>query len=373
MSTPHPVPTPVQAAASWAWRILVIVAAAAAAMWGLAKLSEIVIPVLIAILLGSLLVPVVGFLKRKRWPAWAAVTATLGGTVLILGGLVTVAVIQIIRGSRDVAGRAVEFWDSVKVFLHDSPLGLTNTEINGYVDSAVDAVQSDSSALLSGAMSVGSGVGHVGVGLALAFFTLLFILIDGPRIWSWIVTLFPARARTKADGAGKVAWATLSSFAKIQVLVAGIDALGIGLGAALLGVPMAVPIAILVFMGAFIPVVGALVAGAVAVILALLYSGPWIALWMLVVIIAVQQLEGHILQPLVMGNAVKVHPLAVVLAVAVGSLVAGIPGALFAVPVAAVVNVVGKYLTGTDSAAPSEPTDSETASTAELAITEVDA
>lgn len=351
----HPVPTPVQAAASWAWRILVIVAAAAAAMWGVSKLSEIVIPVLIAILLGSLLVPAVGYLRSKRWPTWLAITTTLVGTVALIGGLLTVAVIQIIQGSRDVAGRAVEFWDGVKVFLHDSPLGLTDKEINGYVDSAVTKLQSDSSALLDGAVSIGSGVGHAGVGVALAFFTLLFILIDGPRIWSWTVSLFPKAAREKADGAGQAAWTTLSSFARIQVLVAGFDAFGIGLGAFLLGVPMAVPIAILVFLGAFIPVVGALVAGTAAVLLALLYCGPWVAVWMLVVIIAVQQIEGHLLQPLVMGSAVNVHPLAVVLAVAIGSIVAGIPGALFAVPAAAVVNVVTRHLAGTDTEPDPEP------------------
>jgi predicted PurR-regulated permease PerM len=134
------------------------------------------------------------------------------------------------------------------------------------------------------------------------------------------------------------------NYARTQLLVATIDAIGIGLGAFLLGVPLAIPVAVLVFLGAFVPIVGAVLTGTVAVFLALVYNGPWIALWMLVVILGVQQLEGHVLQPILMGSAVKVHPLAVVLVVAGGALIAGIPGALFAVPLAAFVNVVGVYL-----------------------------
>jgi predicted PurR-regulated permease PerM len=141
------------------------------------------------------------------------------------------------------------------------------------------------------------------------------------------------------------------------LFVATIDAIGIGLGAFLLQVPLALPVAVLVFLGSFIPIVGAVVTGAVAVFLALVYNGPWIALWMLVVVLAVQQIEGHILQPILMGSAVKVHPLAIVLVVAGGALIAGIPGALFAVPLAAFVNVAavtigsGAWRTGREPAA----------------------
>jgi predicted PurR-regulated permease PerM len=134
------------------------------------------------------------------------------------------------------------------------------------------------------------------------------------------------------------------SYARTQLMVATIDAVGIGLGAFLLGVPLAIPVAVLVFLGAFVPIVGAVFTGALAVFLALVYNGPWIALWMLVVVLGVQQIEGHVLQPLLMGSAVKVHPLAVVLVVAGGAMIAGIPGALFAVPLAAFVNVVVVYI-----------------------------
>ncbi|MGL4257833.1 MAG: AI-2E family transporter, partial [Microbacterium sp.] len=176
------------------------------------------------------------------------------------------------------------------------------------------------------------------------FFILLCLLADGAGIWRWTLRLFPKRARPAADGAGRAGWVTVVNYARTQLLVATIDAVGIGLGAFLLGVPLAIPVAVLVFLGAFVPIVGAVVTGAVAVFLALVYNGPWIALWMLVVVLGVQQLEGHVLQPLLMGSAVKVHPLAVVLVVAGGAMIAGIPGALFAVPLAAFVNVVAVYV-----------------------------
>ena len=187
-------------------------------------------------------------------------------------------------------------------------------------------------------------MGHVATGAVLALFILLCTLADGGGIWRWVVRLFPRRARGDVDGAGRAGWATVVTYARTQLLVATIDAIGIGLGAFVLGVPLAIPIGVLVFLGAFVPFVGAIVTGTLAVFLALVYNGPWIALWMVVVVLGVQQLEGHVLQPLLMGSAVKVHPLAVVLVVAGGAMIAGIPGALFAVPLAAFVNVVAVYL-----------------------------
>jgi predicted PurR-regulated permease PerM len=180
--------------------------------------------------------------------------------------------------------------------------------------------------------------------MLITLFATLFMLIDGKGIWSWVVRIFPRRARAAVDGAGKAGWTTLGNFVKVQILVASIDAVGIGLGAALLQVPLAFQIAVLVFLGSFIPIVGAVATGAVAVAIALVYNGWPIALAMLGVVLLVQQIEGHVLQPLIMGTAVKVHPLAVVLVVAAGSMLAGIAGALFAVPVAAVLNVMVHYI-----------------------------
>ena len=157
--------------------------------------------------------------------------------------------------------------------------------------------------------------------------------------------IFPqAGPRRPSTAPGKAGWVTLRNFVKVQILVASIDALGIGLGAFFLGLPLVIPIAVLVFLGSFIPIVGAVVTGALAVFIALVFKGWVFALIMLGVVLLVQQIEGHVLQPFIMGTAVKVHPLAVVLAVAAGSLLAGIPGALFAVPFVAVLNVMVHYV-----------------------------
>jgi len=308
------------------------------------QLRLIVIPLLIAVLISALLLPVVAFLVRHRWPRGLAVAASMIGTLAVVGGLIALAATQIADGSVGLSARLATSYQDLKDFLLASPLHLTDTQISDFVQQAVKSLQADSQIFVSGALTVGVSLGHLLTGLLLTLFSLLFILIDGKGIWTWIVRIFPRRARAAVSGAGTAGWVTLGNFVKVQVLVASLDAIGIGVGAAILGVPMAIPIAVLVFLGSFIPIIGAVATGIVAVVIALIFNGPLIALLMLGVVLLVQQLEGHVLQPLIMGSAVKVHPLAVVLVVAGGSLLAGIPGALFAVPVAAVLNVMANYI-----------------------------
>ena len=267
------------------------------------------------------------------------------GTLVVVAGLLVLVITQIQRGASDIADagrRLVRRPQGVGASLavRASPRARSTTGS----PSPGARIQQDSEVYVSGALSLASSLGHLVAGLFLTLFSLLFILIDGRGIWRWIVSLFPKKARAAVDGAAIAGWTTLTNFARVQVLVAAIDAVGIGLGAFLLGVPLAIPIAVLVFLGSFIPIVGAVVTGTLAAVIALVYNGPWIAFWMIVVVLAVQQLEGHVLQPLIVGSVVKVHPLAVVLVVATGSLLAGIPGALFAVPVAAVMNVMVRYI-----------------------------
>nr|WP_258066622.1 AI-2E family transporter [Rathayibacter sp. AY1F6] len=331
-------------AGAWAWRVLVVVAALAVLVLLVIELRLIVIPLLLAIVIAALLVPFSSFLQRHRWPKWAAVVLAELGIVVVIGGLLFLVVTQVYSGFDDLSRQTVQSYDDFKAFLLESPLHLTETDINQYAQQALTALQQDSGMLVSGALSVGSTVGHLLTGVLLTLFSTLFILIDGPNIWSWVVRLFPRRARGAVDGAGRAGWVTLTNFVKVQILVAFVDAVGIGLGSFLLGVPLAIPIGVLVFLGSFVPVIGAVVTGALAVFIALVYNGPLIALFLLIVVLAVQQLEGHILQPLIMGSAVKVHPLAVVLAVAGGSIIGGIAGAFFAVPVVATLNVMVKYV-----------------------------
>jgi predicted PurR-regulated permease PerM len=338
------VPYPMRVAAAWSWRLLLVGGVLAVVVFLIIQLRFVVIPVLVAVLLSALLVPFSQFLQRHRWPKWLAVTVAMLATLAAVAGLLTLGISQIVRGSGDLARQTVVAWEDFREWLLEGPLHITTAQFDAWVDEIVAAAQDNSGVLVSGALSVGSTVGHFLAGLLLALFATLFILIDGKFIWNWIVGIFPRRARAAIDGSGRAGWATLQNFVKVQILVATIDAIGIGLGALLLGVPLAIPIAILVFLGSFIPIVGAVVTGALAVFIALVYNGWGIALAMLGVVLLVQQVEGHVLQPLIMGTAVKVHPLGVVIAVTTGSLLAGIPGALFAVPVAAVANVMILYV-----------------------------
>jgi predicted PurR-regulated permease PerM len=339
------VPYGMRLAAAWSWRLLLIGGVVAVFVFLIIQLRLIVIPLLVAVLVGALLVPFSQLLQRRlHFPKWLAVTVSMLSALAVVGGLLTLGITQIVRGSDELAAQSLIAWDDFRAWLLEGPFHITEQQLNEFVSQVVTSVQQDSNVLLSGALSVGSTLGHFLAGLLLALFATLFVLIDGGGIWRWIVGIFPRRARAAVDGAGRSGWATLQNFVKVQILVATIDAVGIGLGAFLLGVPLAVPIAILVFLGSFIPIVGAVATGALAVFVALVYNGPVIALIMLGVVLLVQQVEGHVLQPLIMGTAVKVHPLGVVVAVATGSLLAGIPGALFAVPVAAVLNVMIVYV-----------------------------
>ena len=343
------VPPSLRIAGAYSWRILLVVAVVGVVIFVIAQLKDIVVPFMIAILVAALLVPLVNFLVRHRWPKALAVAVAMVGTLAIVSGLIFVIVQQIRSGYPDLQKRSLVAYDQFKDFLANSPLQLDDKQIQGYIDQAFAAIQKDSQALLSGALSVGTTAGHVLAGLLLVLFATLFILIDGRGIWAWIVRLFPRRSRAALDGSGRAGWVTLTTFVKVQIFVAAVDAIGIGVGAWILGLvfggfPLVIPIAIAVFLGSFIPVVGAVLTGTIAVFVALVYLGPFPALLMVGIVLLVQQVEGHILQPLVMGSAVKVHPLAVVFAVAAGSFLAGIPGALFAVPVIAVANVMVKYI-----------------------------
>jgi predicted PurR-regulated permease PerM len=215
--------------------------------------------------------------------------------------------------------------------------------------------------LTSGALGAAGTIGEIITGALLTLFATIFFIKDGRQIWTWLVRLFPLGSRERVAGAGERAWRTLISYVHATIAVAFVDAFFIGLGAALLGVPLALPLAVIVFLFSFIPIVGATLYGLIAVLIALVAEGPLKALILLAIVVAVQQLEGHILQPLLLGRAVKVHPLAIVFGIATGTLLAGIIGALLAVPIVAVIATVSGYLsTGESGAVPIEPADEQT-------------
>lgn len=338
------VPITLRVTAAYAWRLLLIAAAIGVFIWLVILLKLLVIPLMVGILITALLWPAFEWMLRHGFPRWLAIVIALVGTLSIVTGLMWLVIWQVRAELPDVQQSTTEAFDQFIVFLHEGPLQLSDAQIADYLEQGLALLNEQAQVLWTGALAIGSTVGHVVTGAVLALFILISLLADGAGIWRWTVKLFPRMARPAVDGAARNGWRTIVNYARTQLFVATIDAIGIGLGALLLQVPLALPVAVLVFLGSFIPIVGAVVTGAVAVFLALVYNGPWIALWMLVVVLGVQQVEGHLLQPLLMGSAVKVHPLAVVLVVAGGAMIAGIPGALFAVPLAAFANVVAATL-----------------------------
>lgn len=338
-------PYGVRIAASWSWRLIVIVIAVGITVWLLSHISLLLIPLMIAALLAGLLSPVVKYMNRTlRIPKGLAVGITMISFLgLIVGGLSIVGQ-RLATGFASLWSQALTGIGQIQHWLSTGPLALSNQDVDGLVQDALDQLRNNSSSILSGALSWGTTLGHLVTGLLLVLFSLIFLLLDGQRIGRFFINILPRRARAAAHGAGRRGWASMVVYVRVQLFVAFIDAVGIGLGALILGVPLALPLGVLVFIGSFIPVVGALVTGAVAVLLALVANGPLNALFMVLVVLFVQQAESHILQPLIMGKAVSLHPLAVVMAVAGGSIVAGIAGALFAVPLLAVTNTVVKYI-----------------------------
>ncbi|PRI10333.1 AI-2E family transporter [Leucobacter massiliensis] len=329
----------VRVAAAWSWRLIIIGLACASFLWLIVQVRIIVIPLLIAILLTALLAPVVQWFERQGAPRWTGVVTALAMFGIAVWVLVTLISTQLRDGYEDVARRSEEVWWQA---LHwaEASFGVSASELEALTGQAWKTVEEHQSEIWSGALGIATTAGQLVTGALLTIFSLIFMLIDGKRIWFWVVGFLPAKAHAPVDAAGRAGWISVGQYVRVQIFVAFVDAVGIGAGAALLGVPLAIPIAVLVFLGSFIPFLGAITTGALAAFIALVYNGPVNALIMLGVVILVNQIEGHVLQPLVMGSAVKVHPLGVVLAVSTGALLAGVPGALFAVPIAASANSI---------------------------------
>jgi predicted PurR-regulated permease PerM len=351
--TDRALPVGMQIAGAWAWRILAIAGVIALFLLLVSTLQLIVVPMMIAILISALLVPGAAFLQRHGWPKWVAIVAVILAVLVVLAGLGFLVVTQIIDELPELRHRTFHAYSDIKVFLTAGPFHFSDHQLNGFFRDGVKALQTDTNGLLAGALSIGSSFTHFFTGLLLTVFGTVILLIDGRSVWKWVVRLFPRRARDAVDGAGQAGWQTLASFVKVQIFVALVNSVGIGVIAGILRIPLAFPIAVAVFLGSFIPVVGSIVTGIIAVFVALVYNGWVVALIMLAGVLFIHLLESQVLQPLVMGSAVRVHPLAIVFAVAGGALVAGIAGALFAVPVVATVNTMVHFIArGTGKPAP---------------------
>ncbi|MGH3675433.1 MAG: AI-2E family transporter [Mycobacterium sp.] len=338
------VPPVIRKAAAWSWRLLAIVALAVALLWVIRRLEIIFVPVALALILTALMIPAVDFLDRRGAPRGGAVALVLLIGFAIVGGILTFVVSQFVTGLPGLVEQVTQSIETARTWLIEGPAHLSREQINNAGNAAIEALRNNQEKLTSGALSTAATVTEIVTGALLTLFTLIFFLHGGRNIWQYVTKIFPAHVQERVRDAGRAGFQSLIGYVRATFLVALVDAVGIGTGLAIIGVPLALPLASLVFLGAFIPLVGAVIAGFLAVVVALIAKGFIYALITLALIIAVQQLEGHVLQPLVMGRAVSIHPLAVVLAIAAGSILAGIVGALLAVPTVAFLNSAVRVL-----------------------------
>ena len=341
----------VRKTAAWAWRLLVILTASVVVLWVLKRLEIIVVPVLLALMISALLVPAVDWMDRRGLPRGAAVAVVLLGGFAILGGILTFVVSQFIVGLPDLTEQVTHSIDNTRRWLIEGPAHLRSEQIDSAGNAAIQALHNNQAKLTSGALSTAATITELVTGAVLVLFTLIFFLYGGRNIWQYVVKIFPIGVRDRVMEAGSAGYGSLIGYVRATFLVALTDAAGVGTGLAIMGVPLALPLASLVFLGAFIPLIGALISGLLAVVVALLAKGIVYALLTLGLLIVINQVEAHLLQPLVMGRAVSIHPLAVVLAIATGGVLAGIPGALLAVPTVAFLNNAVQVLLAPDPSA----------------------
>ncbi|MEO6473448.1 MAG: AI-2E family transporter [Aeromicrobium sp.] len=344
MTERHQVPIGVEIAASWAWRLMVIAGAGAVGIWLLRYFSEVTIPVAVALLGTALAVSAVDFLVAHKFPRLLATFVVVIVMLIVFFGMLTLVGQQLSTQFTDLKANVVQGITQVQEWLNTGPLGISDAQIQEWIDQAKNTISSSDTSIFTRISEVGSTVTHIVAGFFIALFSAFFFLYEGERIWAWIVILFPRAARERVNSAGHTAWISLTAFVRATVLVALTDAMGVAFAAWVLGVPLTLAIGVLVFLGAFIPIIGALLSGMVAVLVALVAQGPWTALFMLIAVVIVQQFESHVLQPFLMGRLVAVHPLAIIIAIAAGVIVAGIVGALIAVPLAACLNGVVRHL-----------------------------
>lgn len=350
------VPRSLQIAAAWSWRMIVVAAVGLALLYVANRFLLLVAPLMIALLLAGLLMPAQNALRRLHVHRSLAALLVLIGGLAVVGGTLYLVVLQFIDGLEEMVDNAEGAVGQIEDWLRTGPLQLDDADFNNAVRTAQEWVTGNTQELTTTGLSAVTGTIQFLTGMVLAIVVTFFFLRDGGRIWRFLVGLLPPRARAPMAYAGNGAWVSLTGYVRATVLVALVDSIGIGIGLMILSWAMqfprglVLPLAALVFLGAFVPIVGAFVSGTVAVLVALVTGGdnPAVgiiqALIVLGIVIVIQQLEGNVLQPLIVSKMVRLHPLAVIVAVMAGILLAGIIGALVAVPIVAVANTVIRRL-----------------------------
>lgn len=339
------IPDWLEASAAWTWRLLLLLIAGLAVLWLLARLLVVSLPVIVAIIVATLAAPPVAALRRRGLkPAAATGIVVVGGLAAIIG-LLAVLTPSFIDQLGDLGPTLADGWDAVLSWLETGPLGYDRAQVEELLSNAQDMVSSGGgSGLVSGVLSGAAIVAQGLAGLLLFVVLLFFFVKDGDEIVQWFIDRTSPAYRPTLRAVGARAWAALGGYVRGTALIALIDALGIMIGLLILQVPLVAPLTLLVFLGGFLPVIGAFAAGLVAVLVALAAGGLIKALLVLAVILGVQQLEGNLLQPVIMRRAVALHPVVILVALGAGAALAGIVGAFLSVPIAAVVAAAGNEL-----------------------------
>jgi len=330
--------------ASISWKFLVIAVALAVIVYALVKLRVVVFPVIAALFAATLIHPAAKWLHRRGLPLLASVWVAILGSVLLLAGVAALLTPQVANEFGTLSGDVSRGSRQVIEWLSRGPLELSRAELNRYVDRANEQLQANSSSITSGVLAGAIKLGELLVGIILTFVLTFFFVKDGAAMFSWFTGQFSERRRESLNVLGMRLWETLGAYLRGLAFVGLVDAVLIGIALLLIGVPLVIPLAVLTFFGAFLPLIGATVAGVVAALVALVSGGVIDALLVGVAVLVVQQVEGHVLQPVVLGRAIKLHPAVVLLSLAAGGVLAGIAGAFLAVPVAALATVVGSHI-----------------------------
>lgn len=330
--------------AQWALRLILIAIGTYIVGFVLGRLWVIVLPVFLALILATVLWPPVAFLRRKGWPpALAALTVVLGALVVLVG-VIAVITPPVATQIEDIAARASDGLTTVQEWLTGPPLNLSEEQISNARQAVTDRLQDSASAIASGVITGVTAVGTALVGLFIVLFLTFFFVKDGPKFLPWLRRSVGERAGRHLDEVSRRCWRSLGGFIRSQAAVGLIDAVLIGLGLLVLGVPLVLPLMVLTFLGGFVPIVGAFIAGALAVLVALVTEGFTTALIVLGIVLAVQQIEGNVLQPMLQGRSLRLHEGVILLAVAAGTSLYGVTGAFLAVPVVAVASEVFRYI-----------------------------
>jgi predicted PurR-regulated permease PerM len=322
----------IRKAAAWAWRLLVVFVAVAVAFRLIMKFQVIFLPLAIALIMSALLLPAVDRLNAWGFPRVVAVAVVLVGFLLVVGGAVAFVVSRVVDGIPGLVDQISISIESLRRWLTEGPMQLSARQVSDIGDSAIAALREHQTRVTGALLITANTLTSLVTGLFIGIFALACFLSNGARIYRFVTNVVPASVRPRVRAAGRAGYGALGGYVRATLFVAFVDAVGIGAGLVVMGIPLAFPLAVLVFLGAFVPLVGAVVTGLLAVLVALLAKGWVFGLLTLALVIVVQQVEGNVLQPLVVGHWVSLHPLAVLTVLTAGGIIAGVGGVLLAVP-----------------------------------------